>query len=490
MTAYAFDVTEPKAQRHEVDASTESAVEARVATEGTESGYFVPVLELAATIGVEPTTVRRMIWSKKVEARKGARGEEVNAATLPAKYRAAYADKIALPPSVLRLSEPGERAARYNAARATGKERAEFRYEAVTSLEKARSARRPGETLGTAERRWLHNFRRSHSGRKVSLRSVKEWAAMLNAAGGNIDSLVDGNDGKQRGDRIPTAAKRMFRDEYLRAHRPNIALIHSNVVAVGKVEGWGALPSYDTFWRYATKKLPKLVRRLLRDNADTPRAVLPHVRRDPTSIGAYHTIQADHREIDVPVRCDNGCSVCTGKKPKGHFPIWTAFIDIRSRRILGTEISIDAPTSNLILGVFRRIVDENGLPWRVYLDNGSDFRKAFGKRLRKQGKTEWDGPTEERMQARFAPVGVEVVYALPYNAQAKAIERMFRTFRHRFDEDFEAYRGALGEKSEFARELYYRPSELPTISELAFLIQLAITEYNATPHTGRGMERS
>lgn len=141
--------------------------------------------------------------------------------------------------------------------------------------------------------------------------------------------------------------------------------------------------------------------------------------------------------------------------------------------------------SNLILRVFRRI--ENGLPCRVYLDNGSDFRKAFGKRLRKQGKTEWDGPTEERMQARFAPVGAEVVCALPYNAQAKAIERMFRTFRHRFDEDFAAYRGALGKKSEFAGELYYRPSELPTISELALSLQLAIRECNATPHTGRGM---
>jgi len=93
------------------------------------------------------------------------------------------------------------------------------------------------------------------------------------------------------------------------------------------------------------------------------------------------------------------------------------------------------------------------------------------------------------MQARFAPVGVEVIYAIPYNAQAKLIERMFRTFRHRFDEDFEAYRGTHGEKSELARELYYQSQRLPTISELAYLLQLAIGEYNSIlPHGGRGMD--
>lgn len=458
----------------------------------TASSTFLPVLEVAATLGVEATTVRRMVWSGKAEGRRGMRGDEVNVATLPPKYRAAYAGFIVSAPApALRLMETPQRAVRYNAAHDGGKERAEFRYEAAMSFEKARAAKRPSETLGTVERRWLHNFRRSHPDRNVSLRSVKTWVEKLHRAGGSIDALVDGNDGaKQRGDRIPAVARRMFRDEYLRAHKPNIALIYGNVVAVAKVERWGAMPSYDTFWRYATKRLPKLVRKLLRDNADSPRNVLPHVRRDSSTIGAYHTIQADHREIDVPVRCDNGCAVCTGKKAKGHFPIWTAFVDIRSRRILGSDISVDAPTSGLILGVFRRIVSENGLPRRVYLDNGSDFRKAFGKRLRKQGKKEWDGPCEERMQARFAPVGVEVVYALPYNAQAKAIERMFRTFRHRFDEDFAAYRGMLGERSEIASELYNRPSELPTLSELAYLLQLAINEYNATPHTGRGMERT
>ena len=444
--------------------------------------YFLPLLEVAASIGAEPTTVRRWIWKREVRARhqsKG-RGWEVDVTTLPAKHRVAFVIHEAETVSAI--------APRFKSVRQTARERAVDRLEAVLTFRKARALRAPGETFAAVEERWLRNFRRNHPGMKVSIRRVKEWSAAYDAGGQKIDALVDGNDGHKLGQRISARAKRAFKDEYLRTQSPNLRLCYDNVVETARAEGWGPVPSYDTFRRFA-KRLPKLVRALSRESADRPRSVLPYVVRDPNTIPAYHTVQSDIREIDVPVRCDKGCEVCTGKKPKGHFPMWTAFVDIRSRRILASDISIETPDSTHILGTFRRMTDENGLTCRVYLDNGANFRKAFGKRLRRQGKSEWDGPSEEQLQARFAPMGIEVIYAIPYNAQAKLIERMFRTFRHRFDEDFEAYRGQLGEKSEVARELYYRPHELPTISELAYLLQLAIEKYNAmTPHGGRGME--
>lgn len=449
---------------------------------------FVPLLEVAATLNIEPTTVRRWRWSGKVGARlRGdGRGHEIDVRTLPPKYRATFIAKLPALASGLRAVVAGDNVERYVVARETVRERAERRLEAVLSLRRARAARQPAETYEEVECRWLRNFRRTHPGMRVSVRRTKEWDAAY--ASGGLDALVDGNDGsKQRGVRIPALAKQMFKDEYLRAHRPNLRLCYSNVCKVADEKGWGAMPSYHAFRRYAIS-LPKLVRKLLRENADDRRGVLPYVVRDPFSIPAYHTIQSDHREIDVPVRCDTGCTVCTGRKPRGHFPIWTVFFDVTSRRIVGSEISIDAPNSDLILSVFRRVVDENGLPKRIYIDNGSDYRKAFGKRLRRAGRAEWDGPNEEQLQARFAPAGLEVIYALPYNAQAKSIESLNRSFRRRFDEDFSAFRASLGETSELARELLYRPSDLPTLSELAYLLQLAIGEYNSLiPHTGKGM---
>jgi len=349
-------------------------------------GSFVPLLEVAATLGIEPTTVRRWYWKGEIVARRlDGRPYEVDVRTLPPKYRPAFLAKLTEEPNVrLRAAVTDEKAERYGVARETVRERAELRLEAVLSFRKARARRSPGETFAQVEQRWLRNFRRTHEGMKVSIRAVKDWDAAYSACG--MDALVDGNDGvKQRGARIPALAKQMFRDEYLQSRRPNLRLCYSNVCKVADEKGWGPMPSYYTFRRYA-KSIPKLVRKLRREAADNPRSVLPYVVRDPNSIPAYHTIQSDHREIDVPVRCDKGCDVCTGKKAKGHSPIWTAFIDIRSRRILGSDIAIDTPTSDFILALYRRIVDEHGLNERVYLDNGSNYRKAYGKRLRRQGR--------------------------------------------------------------------------------------------------------
>lgn len=450
---------------------------------------FVPLLEVAATALVVPTTIRRWIWKKTVVARRieNTRGWEIDVTTLPPKYRHTYAHvrqvQFANGGGTERVAE------RYALSRESVRERAEFRLEAVLSLAMARHNRREGETLGQVEHRWYRNFSRTHPGKKFSLRSVTAWTAAFVEAQGNIDALIDRNDGeKQSGTRIPADLQQAFRDQFLRAHQPNLRLCYENVEALARAKGWGPIPSYDSFRRYKSKGIPKLARALLRESADKPRNVLPYVRRDPTSIGAYHTIQSDCREMDVPVRCDHGCPVCTGKKPHGHFPIWTAYIDIRSRRILGWRLSIELPDAEFILAIYRGIVAENGLNQRLYLDNGSNFVRGFGKVLRRNGRREWDGPTEAQMQGRFAAVGVGVVYAIVDNAQAKPIERMFRTFRHRFDEDFEAYRGMLGRKSEQAKEMYRKPSELPTLSELTHLLTLAITDYNGRPHSGRGMD--
>lgn len=458
-----------------------------------EPRVFLSLVEIAAKLGIAETTLRRLVWSETVVSRTktGSKAIEIDVMTLPAKHKAAL---IARHPDLVGGSAAEEapeedRASLYTRApHASVRRRADLRLEAILSYQKARATRDESENLADVERRWERNWNRSHPELKLAVRSVKRWVVAFASEG--LNGLVDRNDGTQhKGQRIPSAAKQYFRDLYLRPHRPNLKLCYNQVVKQARIEGWGPLPGYHTFRRYACS-LPKLVRALHRDAADTSRSVLPHVQRDPTSIPVMHTIQSDHRFLDVPVRCDKGCPVCTGRKPKGHFPIWTAWVDVRSRRILTTDLGIDRPTSERVLGGARRIISENGLPKRFYIDNGSDYVKAFGRRLRKEGQPEWDGPSEEALAARFAPLGVEVTYSIPGNPMGKGvIERMFRTFRHRFDEQFEAYRGKLGSRSKKAEQLFFNPAELPTLSELAYLLQIHIEEYNdQIVHTGRGMD--
>lgn len=469
-----------------------------ITTPTPSSRALVPLVKVATVIKADESTLRRWIPKRLISAQLIAGDWHIDVTTLPIKYRARYMAHVAAHTDTtapLALAGDAETPSRYALAPSNVRERATYRYEAACSLADARAKRLPHESLAEVEQRWLRKFQRRHSKKKpVSLRTVKAWVAMLEAAGGDINVLVDRNDGaKQRGSRIPAPARQMFRDQWLRAHQPNIALIHRNVTIEAERRGWGPLPTYLTFWRYATEHLPKLVRRLLRDNAANRRTVLPYVVRDPSTLPAYHTIQSDIRQLDVPVRCDNGCDLCSarkkpGKRKRGHFPFWIAFIDIRSRRLLGSMLTIDVPTSKEILQVYRGIVAENGLNVRVYLDNGSNYRKAFGKALKRHGLTEWNGPSENELQPRFATFGVVATYALPWNAQAKPIESMLRRYLLQFDQDFDTYRGALSEKNEFAREVHRNPQNLPTLSEMAHLLNLQIDDYNTTPHTGKGMD--
>lgn len=112
---------------------------------------LVPLVEVAAAIGVDPSTVRRTIYdgSRGVEAREreDGSGNEVNVATLSSKYRAAFADQIAPGPSVARALALGDSAPRYRAASEAVRERARFRYAAVLTFVQARKTRQANKRL-------------------------------------------------------------------------------------------------------------------------------------------------------------------------------------------------------------------------------------------------------------------------------------------------------------------------------------------------------
>lgn len=163
---------------------------------------YLPLVEVAATIGVEPTTVRRWIWKGDVHARERSegRGCEVNVTTLPAKYQPLFIARTTPPRPALRAAAEDEAVSRYAAApRASVRERAELRLEALLSFRTARAKREQGETFAAVEERWLRNFRRTHPHMKVSIRSVKAWDAAYREGGKSIDALVD-FDGEARTD--------------------------------------------------------------------------------------------------------------------------------------------------------------------------------------------------------------------------------------------------------------------------------------------------
>jgi Mu DNA binding, I gamma subdomain/Mu transposase, C-terminal len=453
---------------------------------------WVPLLPLANDLGIDPTTLRRWIWNGEVDGRERTRGRgyEVNVLSLPSKHKSAF---LARHPELISGAATTESAsttgssARYNSTRrASVRERADDRAEAVLSFRTARASRLPGETLAQVEQAWLAEYRRTHPQLRVSIRSVKDWDAKFSRDG--IDGLVDRNDGsKQKGSRIPEEAKRLFRDLFLRAHEPNLFLAYREVVDEAAARGWGAMPCYRSFYRYA-ESVPKMARMLAREKSDHPRSVLPYVRRDPTSVPVYHTIQGDHRVVDVGVSCGSGtCGSCYlghHRRVPGHHPVWTVWVDTHSRYIVAHELSIDPPnTARTLRGIGRMIVS-HGVMARLYVDNGTDFVSALGDHLpaarNNRVRREKGLAPLEKLPPRLAPLGTEVVYARPGNPEGKGIvESVLKTFRRQFDERFDSMRRD-------GRTAFHRDA-LPNVSEIAYLLQLAVERYNTTPHGGFGM---
>ncbi len=118
------------------------------------------------------------------------------------------------------------------------------------------------------------------------------------------------------------------------------------------------------------------------------------------------------------------------------------------------------------------IINLDMIPRIVYQDNGKAFKaKYFSK------STDF---TESGFNGIYTKLGIKPVYAKPYNARAKVIERFFREFQEEFEKLLPTYSGSsiearpahMKRNEKFHKELYGRINQgyIPTIEETIRLI--------------------
>jgi hypothetical protein len=320
----------------------------------------------------------------------------------------------------------------------------------------------------------------------VSVNSLLNWYAAYLAHG--EAGLVDRNDGSSRRGRtkIPKRALAFFVARWKdKDDPPTIARaiedtrIEYECGAIGGAPCTNEkcrLPHSDRiFYRWIEEHTTKAERQA-RDQVDEPSKFLPYVGRAMEE--PYRTMQSDHHIADVFVNCEG--SLCgDALRCRGHRPWITPMYDVGSRKIISHSVSLDVPNAERILRAFYLAVMAEGLPARLYVDNGRDFKKATERRMTKE-MTEYLG-------RRFASLGIVVVYARPYNAQAKAIERWFGTQVERRWRGTPGYTGRLGKRSERTKFLCEHPEELVTFTEFCAYLGAAIDIYNTSTHRGVGM---
>ncbi len=236
-------------------------------------------------------------------------------------------------------------------------------------------------------------------------------------------------------------------------------------------------PSQVSFLRLLERRVPKDVIYYARHGFMAwNRKYADYIKRDYSEMKAGECWVSDHAQIDV--LADDGKTVKA--------PWLTAWMDAKTGKFLGWNIHMEPPSSDFVFEAFYIAAMKFGLPQRVLLDNGKDYRCrdfAGGRTYETRVKVEVDELSAKPM---LYSLGVIPHFAIPYNAQAKPIERQFCKFKGWFSRRFETYRGGnVVERPETLTRLV-RSGKAVKFEELKEAMNEFIEEmFNNFPSNGR-----
>ena len=263
-------------------------------------------------------------------------------------------------------------------------------------------------------------------------------------------------------------------------------LLHPNRISIGKAtaltkyklkeQGQSFIPADITFRRYAKwfkdNNYDKWV--LARDGEKAlSDKVEPYIKRDASLLDVGDILVADGHKLAFQV-----INPFTGKPCRATL---VGFLDWKSTALVGYEIMLEENTQCIASALRNAIINLDMIPKIVYQDNGRAFRAKYF--------TDDKGFTELGFYGLYAKLGIETVFARPYNARSKVIERFFKEFQEGFEKLMPSYVGSsisnkpayLKRNEKFHRNLHQE--FIPTIEEAIKMIDMWLKFKNSQPCT-------
>ena len=153
--------------------------------------------------------------------------------------------------------------------------------------------------------------------------------------------------------------------------------------------------------------------------------VIPHIKRDISKIDVGEVLVADGKRLNFQV-----INPFTGKPCRAAL---IGFLDWKSTALAGYEIMLEENTQNNASALRNAILNLGKIPKFVYLDNGRAFRGKYF-----IGSAKFD---EIGLKGIYEKLGITTVFANPYNARAKVIERFFLEMQESFEKLLPSYIG-------------------------------------------------
>ena len=286
-------------------------------------------------------------------------------------------------------------------------------------------------------------------------------------------------------------------------------LLHPNRICIGKAialtkyklkeQGQSFIPADITFRRYAKwfkdNNYDKWV--LARDGEKAlSDKVEPYIKRDASLLDVGDILVADGHKLAFQV-----INPFTGKPCRATL---VGFLDWKSTALVGYEIMLEENTQCIASALRNAIINLDMIPKIVYQDNGRAFRAKYftcgsgsdgSKRKRGAFVGEPNSFSDDKgfgelgFYGLYAKLGIETVFARPYNARSKVIERFFKEFQEGFEKLMTSYVGSsiinkpayLKRNEKFHQNLHQE--FIPTIDETIKMIDMWLKFKNSQPCT-------
>ncbi len=325
----------------------------------------------------------------------------------------------------------------------------------------------------------LHNTSNSHLFEilgKISRGSLHRWLAMLNRTEDYTKLLP------QYKYSSVDDYRTVLNDEEIKIFMG--LLLHPNRLSIGKAialtkyklkeQGQNFIPADITFRRYAKwfkdNNYDKWI--LARDGEKAlSDKVEPYIKRDASLLEVGDILVADGHKLAFQV-----INPFTGKPCRATL---VGSLDWKSTALVGYEIMLEENTQCVASALRNAIINLDMIPKVVYQDNGRAFRAKYF--------TDNKGFTELGFQGLYSKLGIETVFARPYNARAKIIERFFKEFQEGFEKLLPSYIGSsiqdkpayMMQNEKFHKNLHN--GFIPTIEETIKMIDMWLSFKNLQP---------
>jgi len=240
------------------------------------------------------------------------------------------------------------------------------------------------------------------------------------------------------------AIKNIWFNESFAQNMGTREMLYEKLAAVANINHWKKIPSYQTVTRYITylmedERMRNAYHMASKGMRDYKNKVMVKGSRDTKGLKVMQIVMGDEHTFDcwVSYKQPNGKVVAI--KPK-----LAAWVDMRSRTIMGDVLCKDANSDILKQSLLKMIYSEpGGVPEYLYIDNGKDYtaKTMTGRERNDRGGMEFD----DEAKGFYKSIGIKDDHrALPYEPWSKAqIERFFKTVCNKFTRWMTSYTGTL-----------------------------------------------